>query len=59
VDEAGSEAAAVTTVQMFGSALPQASPFEFIANRPFLCLIEDQSTGRILFMGAVYLPESP
>ncbi|WP_419661147.1 proteinase inhibitor I4 serpin [Desulfosarcina variabilis str. Montpellier] len=59
VDEAGSEAAAVTTVQMFGSALPQASPFEFIANRPFLCLIEDQSTGRILFMGAVYRPESP
>ena len=59
VDEAGSEAAAVTAVKMFGSALPSSSPFEFIVNRPFLCLIEDQSAGQILFMAAVYRPESP
>jgi serine protease inhibitor len=59
VDEAGSEAAAVTSVEMFGSALPSTAPFEFVANRPFLCLLEDQSTNRILFMAAVYRPESP
>jgi serine protease inhibitor len=59
VDEAGSEAAAVTAVEMFGSALPSTAPFEFVANRPFLCLLEDRSAGRILFMAAVYRPESP
>jgi serpin B len=59
VDETGSEAAAVTAVQMFGSALPSTPAFEFIANRPFLCLLEDQSAGQILFMAAAYRPESP
>lgn len=57
VDEAGSEAAAVTAVEMFGAAPPSGAPFEFRAERPFICLLQDQSAGRILFMAAVYQPE--
>jgi serpin B len=59
VDEAGSEAAAVTAVEMFGAAPPAGTPFDFRAERPFLCLLEDQSAGRILFMAAVYRPDAP
>ncbi len=57
VDEKGSEAAAATSVTMIGTSLPLGAPFEFIADRPFLCLIEDMAAGRILFMGAVHRPE--
>jgi serpin B len=57
VDEAGSEAAAVTAVEMFGAAPPSGAPFEFRAERPFICLLQDRSAGRILFMAAVYQPE--
>ncbi|MCP3951494.1 MAG: hypothetical protein GY697_04655 [Desulfobacterales bacterium] len=59
VDETGSEAAAVTSVEMVGALPPAAAPFEFIAERPFLCLLQDRSAGRTLFMAAVYLPEAP
>lgn len=57
VDEAGSEAAAVTAVEMFGAAPPSEAPFEFRAERPFVCLLQDQSAGQILFMAAVYHPD--
>jgi serpin B len=59
VDEAGSEAAAVTAVEMFGAAPPTGTPFDFRAERPFLCLLEDQSAGWILFLAAVYGPDAP
>lgn len=59
VDEAGSEAAAATAVEMFGAALPTGEPFDFRAERPFLCLLEDQIAGRILFMAAVFRPVAP
>lgn len=59
VDEAGSEAAAVTAVEMFGAAPPSGAPFEFRAERPFLCLLQDQFAARVLFMAAVYQPEAP
>jgi serpin B len=59
VDEAGTEAAAATTVEMFGAAPPSGEPFEFRAERPFLCLLEDQSAGRMLFMAAVFRPATP
>jgi serpin B len=49
VNEEGSEAAAVTVVVMNDSAA--AEPIQFIANRPFLFLINDESTDTILFMG--------
>ena len=54
-DEAGTEAAAVTTVGMeFTSANPgKPQKVIFNANRPFLYVIQENSTGAILFMGAV------
>ncbi len=50
-DEEGTEAAAVTIVGIKNTALPQQVVFN--ANRPFLYLIQENSTGAILFMGAV------
>ncbi len=53
VDEKGSEAAAVTVIDMKESAYyPGASVIpEFYATRPFMYLIRETSTGAILFMG--------
>jgi len=52
VDEAGTEAAAATAVVMMKSA-----PIEsYVADRPFLFLIRDRSTGAILFTGRVANP---
>jgi serine protease inhibitor len=51
-DEEGTEAAAVTIVGIRKESLgPQQVVFN--ANRPFLYLIQENSTGAILFMGAV------
>lgn len=53
-DEVGTEAAAVTTVGMVVTSFP-ATPqkISFKAERPFIYLIQENSTGSILFMGAV------
>ncbi|MBR5924348.1 MAG: serpin family protein [Bacteroidales bacterium] len=53
VDEKGSEAAAVTVIDMKESAYyPGAEVIpEFYATRPFMYLIREISTGAILFMG--------
>jgi serpin B len=50
-DESGTEAAAVTTVGMEITSLPQQVVFR--ADKPFIYLIQENSTGAILFMGAV------
>jgi len=52
VNEDGSEAAAVTVVEMRETAA--AEPLTFIADRPFVFLIADDVTGSILFIGKVY-----
>lgn len=53
-DESGTEAAAVTTIGMEMTSVPsQPRRVVFNANRPFLYLIQENSTGAILFMGAV------
>ncbi len=53
-DEVGTEAAAVTTVGIMVTSLPiEPERVVFNANRPFLYLIQENSTGAILFMGAV------
>ena len=53
-DEAGTEAAAVTTVGMMMTSLPaRPEKVVFNANRPFLYVIQENSTGAILFMGAI------
>lgn len=53
-DELGTEAAAVTTVGFVLTSIP-ISPQKvvFRANKPFMYLIQENSTGAILFMGAV------
>jgi serine protease inhibitor len=57
VDEEGSEAAAVTTTGIRATAVarPEA-PFQMIVDRPFLCAIQDQRSGALLFIGAIYDP---
>jgi serpin B len=50
-DESGTEAAAVTIVGMEITSLPQQVVFK--ADKPFIYLIQENSTGAILFMGAV------
>ena len=52
VNEEGSEAAAVTAVDMVVTAVVE--PIEFIADRPFFFAIVDDITGTILFMGKAY-----
>lgn len=49
VNEEGSEAAAVTVVEMTEGAAVE--PVSFIADRPFIFIIADDETGTILFMG--------
>ncbi|MCE5179824.1 MAG: serpin family protein [Porphyromonadaceae bacterium] len=53
-DESGTEAAAVTTVGMELTSMPaQPQKVIFNAERPFIYIIQENSTGAILFMGAV------
>lgn len=49
VNEEGSEAAAATVVEMKDAAA--AEPIAFIADKPFVFIIADDTTGTILFMG--------
>jgi serpin B len=49
VDELGTEAAAVTIVEFEKTSLPM-NPY-FVANKPFLFIIREKSTGVILFAG--------
>ncbi|HOJ77071.1 MAG TPA: serpin family protein [Bacillota bacterium] len=52
VNEAGSEAAGATVVEMTRNSAPDRH--SFIANRPFLFFITDDVTGTVLFMGKLY-----
>jgi serine protease inhibitor len=49
VNEEGTEAAAVTIIEIRNTAMPEI-PF-FNANKPFIFVIRESSTGVILFMG--------
>ena len=49
LDEKGTEAAAATVIEMADKAMPQQT--ELIANRPFLYMISERSTGCIFFIG--------
>ncbi|MFH2055550.1 MAG: serpin family protein [bacterium] len=51
VDEFGTEAAAVTSIAIF-----DAEPPSLIANRPFIVVIHEKSTGAILFIGRISDP---
>lgn len=57
VKEEGTEAAAVTSVEMKATSIAQPQDyFSFVADRPFFFAIRDDATGTILFMGALYDP---
>ncbi len=59
VNEEGTEAAAVTSVEMKATSIeaPQ-DRFSFVADRPFFFVIRDDATGALLFMGTLYDPAS-
>lgn len=56
VDEAGTEAAAATTVIVGVTSAPSEQPIAFKADRPFIFLIRDIPTGTILFLGNLMNP---
>jgi serpin B len=59
VDEEGTEAAAVTTIEMEAAAAMPITPpktFEMIVDRPFFFVITDTTSQAILFMGIVNNP---
>ncbi len=59
VNEKGTEAAAATAVVMaMASSMPVDFPFtpEFKADRPFVFLIREKSTGSVLFLGRMATP---
>ena len=52
VNEKGTEAAAVTVIGLKNMAMrPTAPPLEFIADRPFVLVIRERTSGAILFVG--------
>jgi serpin B len=53
VNEEGTEAAAITSVGMEVTSVGPAQPVTFRADRPFLFLIREQSSGAILFIGKI------
>lgn len=57
VNEEGTEAAAVTSVEMTVTSVqrPRKS-FRMIVNRPFFCAIRDNKTGTVLFVGSITDP---
>jgi serpin B len=57
VNEAGTEAAAATSIAMSRAAMPVSQPFQMTVDRPFFCAIRDHQTGTLLFVGAVEDPE--
>src|SRR5690606_16866113 len=58
LNEAGTEAAAVTVIAASGEPSSVPSSVSMIADRPFCFLIRDEDTGQILFMGTITQPEN-
>jgi len=57
VNEEGTEAAAVTSVQVGITSVQQPRPpFKMVVDRPFFFALRDTRTGAVLFMGAVHEP---
>ena len=57
VKEEGTEAAAATAVVMTRCVAPEVKPV-FLADHPFLFLIQENKTGSVLFMGRVIDPKA-
>jgi serine protease inhibitor len=56
LDEEGTEAAAVTKVEMQIKSSPSGD-YSFVVNRPFTVVIRDKESGLILFMGHIINPQ--
>jgi serine protease inhibitor len=56
VDEEGTEAAAVTSVEVSWLTSVQPGPLRIVVDRPFLVAIRERLTGTILFLGKVMNP---
>ncbi len=57
VDEAGTEAAAVTAVEIaLTSVGPEPTGFVMRINRPFIFVIRERTSGALLFMGKIVAP---
>ncbi len=56
VDEEGTEAAAATVIGIEIASAPVDEPLAVIADRPFLYLIRDTTTGAVLFVGRIMDP---
>ncbi|GFN30494.1 serpin family protein [Paenibacillus xylaniclasticus] len=56
VDEEGTKAAAVTSIEAATTSLPPDEPFNMNINRPFYFIIEDLQSGVHLFVGSLYNP---
>ena len=57
VDEEGTEAAAVTALVMRATSGPPTPEHEFIADHPFVFVIQEKNTGEILFIGRFSNPQ--
>jgi len=57
VNEEGTEAAAVTSIGIVRLAMAPQRNFSMIVDRPFFCVIRDNQTGALLFMGTIIEPE--
>ena len=57
VNESGTTAAAATSIGIKSTSIEiMKTPFEMKVNQPFLCVLRDDKTGAILFMGAINNP---
>jgi serine protease inhibitor len=58
VNEEGTEAAAVTSVEVMPTSIAQPrQPFRMVVDRPFFVAIRDNASGTILFMGSITDPQ--
>ena len=57
VNEEGTEAAAVTVVEMSYTSVGPIQGFSMIVNRPFLFVIRENRSGTIMFMGKIVNPK--
>jgi serine protease inhibitor len=57
LNEKGTEAAAVTSIQVKETAA-MSDPLNFIADRPFVFILDDTETDTILFMGVLSNPDT-
>lgn len=56
LNEKGTEAAAVTSVEVRLTSAPANGPFRMTVDRPFLLAIRDDQTGALLFIGTITSP---